>query len=396
MKINLDRYINPAVKNAPPDESILTGNLADKMEAEGISLIHMDLGRPDFDTPEPAKAAAKRALDEGKVFYTSLNGITELKEAIAAYEKEGHGIDADPEKNVLVTVGASEALFEVWLNFLKPGDEVLIPTPCYCSYLYMLACLGAKAVEVPTVRADGSVEFDIEMFRKKLTPNTKMIMINSPQNPTGMVYTKEQLETIAALAIENDLLVISDECYDKYLFTGEHHSLATFPGMWERTFTINSTSKTYSMTGWRVGYVIAHEAFLDVMAATHANLILCAPSFVQYGAAEAFRSVKDEIASNLTEYRRRRDLVVSCMDRTGLPYVKPEGAFYLFFDVGSLGMKGLDFCLKLLEEEHVTSMPGSIYGDDYHSWVRLAYTCGYDDLKTGMERIVSFIDRNRK
>lgn len=393
--MDINRFVNPAVKNAPPDESIITGKIADEMEANGIKLIHMDLGRPDFDSPPKVKARAIKAINEGKVFYTSLNGIHELKQAIAYYEENRHGLSVDPDKNVVVTVGASEALFQVWLNFLAPGDEILIPTPCYCSYIYMLTAMGIKVIEVPTVK-NGEVHFNIEDFKSKLTSKTKMILINSPQNPTGMVYSHEQLNAISKFAVENDLLVISDECYDNYLFSGEHLSIATFPKMWERTITINSVSKTYSMTGWRVGYIVAPEAFINVIEVSHANLILCAPSFCQYGAAEALRMKKDELSESSKEFRRRRDCVVKWMDKIKLPYVKPEGAFYLFFDVSSLGMTGLEFSKGLLKNYHVTSMPGSIYGKDYKNYVRIAYTCSYEDLENGMQCIAEFVNNIKK
>lgn len=393
--MDIERYINPAVLSAPKDDSVEVVDLADKLESEGISLIHMSLGRPDFDTPTKVKEKAIKALEMGKVHYTSLLGVPELRKAIADKERLEHGLPAEA-KNVLVTVGASEALFNVWLNFLGPGDEVLIPTPGYCAYLYVVACIGAKAVEVPLVK-DGKVELDIEAFKSRLTPRTKMVVINTPQNPTGMVFSRQQLELLADFAKENDLIVLSDECYDKYVFSGEHVSIASLPGMWERTLTLNSVSKAYSMTGWRIGYIVGHEDFIDIMGVSHANLILCAPSFAQYGAVEAFENVTDELLVMKDEFIRRRDCVIKWMDESiKLPYVKPEGAFYLFFDVSSLAVDGLTFCLKLLEKKRVTSMPGSIYGEDYKNYVRLAYTCSYENLEEGMKRLSELVEELRK
>lgn len=393
--MDLERFLNPALNDAPPDESVTVCDEADRMEAQGAKIIHMDLGRPDFDTPQRVKARAIAALENGRVHYTQLNGVPELKQAIAGRCREEQGLILDPDDNILVTVGASEALFHIWMDFLRPGDEIIIPTPCYCAYLYILACLGVKCVEVPIVKGD-QVQFDINDLRAAVTERTRMIVVNTPQNPTGLVLTREQLGIISDFAKENDLLVVSDECYDHFLYSGEHLSIATLPGMFERTITVNSVSKTYSMTGWRVGYAAASKEIIDIMAVSHGNLILCAPSFAQYGAAEAFANVKDELNEMRDEFIRRRACVVQWMERIGvLPYVKPEGAFYLFFDISCTGMDGLTFCMKLLEEYHVNMMPGSIYGGDYHNYVRLAFTCSYEDVDQGMRRLAQFVEKYR-
>lgn len=388
--MDISRFINPAVKNAPKDETGIIRDLIDKIGASGEKIINMDLGRPNFDSPASVAEKAIEAIQDGKFHYTSLNGIPELKLAIAQETEAKISRPIDPDDNVIVTVGASEALFNIWLNFLKPGDEVLIPTPAYVAYVYILSCLGIKAVEVPIVK-DGQVGFDIKDFEDKFTDRTRMIVINTPQNPTGMVFNKDQLEDIADFAKANDLLVVSDECYDNFLFSGEHISIASLPDMWDRTFIVNSVSKTYSMTGWRVGYVVAPKAFIDIMATSHGHLILCATSFAQYGAVEAIKNVKDEVVAMKEEFLRRRALVTKWMDKIGrFPYVKPEGAFYVFFDVSASGLDGLEFSKRLLEDYKVSTMPGSAYGSDFNNYVRLAYTCNYEDLEEAMKRIYEF------
>ncbi len=391
MNAKVERFLNPMIRTAPEDVTIPIFDRAEQLEREGTRVIHMDLGRPDFDTPQRVKEAAIEALRQGKVHYTSLNGIPELKDAIARREWEEHGVRVDPEREVMVTVGASEALFHIWLNFLGPGDEILMPTPCYCAYLYLIACLGAKAVEVPMIR-EGQAAFDIREFERKITPRTKLFLLNSPGNPSGYVFDRTELSQIAELAIRHDLLVISDECYDHYLFSGEHVSIASLPGMKERTITVNSTSKTFSMTGWRVGYAMGAADLLEPLEVSHGNLILCAPSFAQYGAVEAFDGVKSELKGMREEFRKRRDCVVEAMREIGcLPFVEPRGAFYLFFDVSPLGMNGMEFCVKFLEEYQVTGSPGEVYGRDYSDYVRLAYTCCLDDVREAMKRLKEMV-----
>lgn len=388
----MEKYLNKFMKNSPRGKDILEiYAIAEDLEKKGKKIIHMDIGRPNFDTPKIVKDRAIQALEEGYVHYTSLNGVEELRVAIAEREKKDNGIVADPSTEILVTVGASEALFNIWLNFLGEGDEILVASPCYSAYIYQISFVGAKIVSVPIVRS-GETAFDISDFKAKITPKTKMIMVNSPNNPTGLVLSKENLQEIADLAIENDLLVVSDECYDKFIFSGEHISIATLPGMKDRTITVNSVSKTFSMTGWRVGYVIANPFFIDMMALTHANIILCATSFSQIGAIEAYRHVYDEIDVMLDEFKRRRDYIVSVLEEIKvIEFVQPDGAFYIFFNVEKLGMDGMEFCVKYLKEYGVATTPGISYGEEYKDYVRMAYTCTYQDVVHAMDALKEMV-----
>lgn len=386
------RFLDEAI----PDTSEPILKKADKLELEGANIVRMDMGKPDFDSPEVAKKAAIEALENGESHYTELNGTLRLRKAVAAKEKRDKGLDLDPGKNIIVTVGASEALWSIYTTYLAAGDEVLVPSPGYCSYFYNMAAFGIKPVEVPIIK-DCEVVVDINAFKEKMSEHTKMILLNYPQNPTGLVYTEEQLTDLADFAKEEDLLVVSDECYEKYMFEGEFTSIATLPDMMERTFIVNSVSKSYGMTGWRVGYVAADEQFCHEMFAVHGNLILCAPSFAQAGAAAAFESETEEQMNSMKEkFRMRRNCILATLDEAEeLKYVHPQGAFYIFVNVGGTGLSGNQFAHRFLDEYHVTCMPGEIYGTGYENYVRFAYTSSYEDTVEAMERLKSFLVKLR-
>lgn len=394
--MNKERYFSPGIINAGVDTVITVLDEAAALEEAGETLIYMDMGKPDIDAPERAKRAACKALDEGCSSYTDSRGILPLRKAIAAKEKRDNGLDYDYNREIMVTVGASEALMSVCSTFLDPGDEIIIPSPGYCSYFYLMTALEIKAVQIPVIK-DCQVSVDVDAFESYITDKTKMMLINSPHNPTGLVYTREQIEKLAEIAKRHDLLVISDECYDKYFFEGEHISIATVPGMKERTLIINSVSKSYGMTGWRVGYIAGDRDFLDRINMFHGNLILCAPSFAQYGAAEAFNGEKKEEIDELrNKYKERRDYIVQTLDEIKeLDYVYPKGAFYIMVDVHKTGLNGLEFALRLLRECHITSCPGEVYGDGFEGFIRLAYTCSTPEIKEAMRRLKAFVDSLR-
>ena len=384
-------YCSEGIRSAGEDVSSVILKIADDLVEGGTPVIRMDLGAPDIDCPEVAKRAAIDALNNGESHYTDLNGIPRLNRASAANEKRDKGLLVDPD-NIIVTVGASEALLGVYATFLSPGDEVLIPTPGYCAYMFVLRTIGVRVVEVPVIQ-DCQFVINPEDFETRITDRTKLILLNYPQNPTGFMYTREQLEKIAEIAKKHDLLVISDECYEKYLFEGEFTSISMLPGMLERTFIVNSVSKSFGMTGWRVGYVIPPEGAAPAMGDFHGNLILCATSFAQFGAAAAYENETAEQMEALRNmYRRRRDLITSVLDSIPqLRYVKPNGAFYIFVNVEKTGLSGFEFSKRFLCEYHVTCMPGEIYGNGYENYVRFAYTSSYETIKTAMERLQKFV-----
>lgn len=387
----IQNYFSKGIRSAGEDTSDVILGIADDLMEKGVPVIRMDLGSPDIDCPEAAKRAAIEALNNGESHYTDLCGISRLKRAISAKEKRDKGLSVEPD-NVIVTVGASEALLGVYASFLSPGDEIIIPTPGYCSYMFVLRTMGVHVVEVPIVR-DCQVVVSPEDFESHITDRTKMILLNYPQNPTGLMYSGEQLEKIAEIAKRHDLLVISDECYEKYLFEGEFTSIAMLPGMRERTFIINSVSKSFGMTGWRVGYVIPPEGAVPAMGAFHGNLILCATSFAQFGAAAAYENETPQQMEELRSmYRKRRDLITSVLDRIPqLSYVKPNGAFYIFVNVEKTGLSGFEFSRRFVDEYHVTCMPGEIYGTGYENYVRFAYTASYEKTEIAMERLQKFV-----
>lgn len=390
--MNRDRYFSPGIIEAGIDTVQTVLDEAAVMEQAGESLICMDMGTPDLDAPERAKKAASKALMEGKSAYTDPRGILPLRQAIAAKEKRDNGLDYDPNWEIMVTVGASEALLSICSTFLDPGDEIIIPSPGYCAYFYLMTSLGIKAVQAPVVK-NCQVHLDVEAFEEYITDRTKMLLINSPHNPTGLIYTREQMEKLAKIAKKHDLLVISDECYDKYCFEGEHVSIAQMPEMQERTLIINSVSKSYGMTGWRIGYIAGHRDFLERINMFHGNLVLCAPSFAQYGAVEAFRGEKKaEIDEIRSKYKERRDYIVAALDEIEeLDYVYPKGAFYIMVDVHKTGLTGLEFALRFLKEHKVTTCPGEVYGSGFEGFIRLAYTCSTPKVKEAMARLKAFV-----
>ncbi|MEA1964101.1 MAG: pyridoxal phosphate-dependent aminotransferase, partial [Candidatus Aerophobetes bacterium] len=310
-----------------------------KLEAKGIEVVHLEVGRPDFDTPLHIKEAAKKALDEGFVHYTSSYGIKELREAISKKLSRDNGIEVDPEKEIIVTIGTTEAVFISLMATLNPGDEILVPDPMYVYYADWGEFAGAKTVPVP-LREENNYKIDPEDIEKKITSHTKMLIINSPHNPTGYVFDKETLEVMANIVKKYDLLVLSDEIYEKILYDGaKHYSIASFPGMKERTLTINGFSKAYSMTGWRIGYVATSRNLIPSLMKVHQHTAISATSFVQKGALSALTSSSNCVDEMVKEFSRRRKLVLDYLDEMeGITYVKPEGAFYIFPSIKNLGM----------------------------------------------------------
>lgn len=390
----MKKYFSDNVKNIPEGKGLFEiYAIATEKERLGEKVIHMEIGRPDFDTPKKIKDAAIKGLNEGGVHYTSFSGLNDLKEAIVERENKKNGLVYDPLSEVVVTVGASEGLYCIWTAFLNPDDEIMIPSPYYSSYTHQLTYSGAKFIKVPIMK-DGQMKFNIEDFKSKLTQNTKMILINSPNNPTGYVMTEEDLRMVADFAIENDLIVVSDECYDSYVFQGEFKSISTLPGMKDRTLIVNSTSKTFSMTGWRIGYVIGNPEFIQEIGKIHSHITVCATSFAQAGAVEAYKNVYDEVDVMIEEFKSRKDYVVGRLNNMSrLSFIEPGGAFYVFLNVGELGMNGVEFCEQILIQKGIALAPGSSFGSEWDNYVRLAYTCSMEDIVEAMDLIEEFIEK---
>ena len=309
-----------------------------RREKLGEKIIHLEIGRPDFDTPRHIKDAAKRAIDEGKVHYSSNYGIPELREAIARKLKEDNGLSYDPNSEIIVTVGANEAVLITMMGLLSPGDEVLIPDPCWLHYFYCAQLAGAVPISVP-LREENGFNPDLRDVRSRLTSKTRMVVINTPNNPTGAVFSREVLEELAQLARERDLFVLSDEIYEKMVYEGSRHvSIGSLPGMRERTVTINGFSKIYAMDGWRLGYVAADKEWMSALIRIHQYTTVCATTFAQWGAVEALNGSQAEAAEMVREFDRRRDLVYEALkEMPGIKVVKPKGAFYIFPNIKALG-----------------------------------------------------------
>lgn len=369
---------------------------ANALEAQGKRIIHMEIGRPDFDSPEIAKEAAKKAIDAEKVHYTDINGIRELREAIIAKEKRRFGLDYDAETEITITAGACEALTAILLSYMEIGEELLCTSPFFSAYSEMAMFCGVKLVEAPVFIED-EWKLNINEIKSRITDKTKVLLINSPNNPTGYVFSQEELQEIADIAIENDLIVISDECYDEFNYNGEHISISTLPNMRERTLVVKSTSKSYSMTGWRIGYVLGPKELIRFINKVHQNLSTCVTAFAQYGAVEAFEKGDEYIDEMVSEFKRRGDRFYEDLSKIeGLEIVKPEGAFYMFPKITAFGMSDVEVVEYLMEEVGVVGVPGSSFGEFGEGHIRLAYSRSYEDIVEAGEKIKFAFDKLRE
>ena len=357
------------------------------MERAGEKVLHFEIGRPDFDTPEYIKKAANQALAEGKVHYTSNFGLMELRQAIADKLKRENNVDYKASE-VLVTVGLSEAVFAVLATILEVGDEILVPDPVWLNYINVPNLLGAKAVTYGLTEETG-FQMDLEEVKAKITPKTRAIVIITPNNPTGGVLSEDVLKELADIAISNDLMVISDEVYERLIYDGAKHiSIASLPGMKERTFTMNGMSKAYAMDGWRLGYVAAPEEYILAMNKFHQHNTTCAPNFVQVAAIAALNEEGDEVKEMVKEYQRRRDYAVKAINEIpGLHCECPKGAFYIFINCKSLNMKSADLSAYLLEEAKIALVPGDVFGPGGEGYLRMSFANSYENVVEGCAQL---------
>lgn len=365
-----------------------------QLELEGKNIIRLEIGRPDFDTPNNIKAAASDALSEGKVHYSSNYGIPELCNAIAQKLESENGLVYNPKKEVIVTAGANEAVFITMMGLLNPGDEVLILDPCWPAYYPCAHMAGAVPVSVP-LDFNNSFVPRIEDIAERITPKTRMLVINTPHNPTGTVYGTEILEALAQLAIEHDLYVLSDEIYERIIYgNATHVSIGTFPGMRERTIIVNGLSKVFSMTGWRLGYVAANQMITDSLIRIHQNTAVCATTFAQWGGVEALTGSQVEPTKMVAEFKRRRDFMFDAMTKMpGVRAVKPDGAFYLFVNIENLGRPADEIAMYLLEEAGVAVVPGSAFGVHGEGCIRVSYANSFENLELAAKRMSVALDK---
>ena len=355
-------------------------------------VISLGIGEPDFTTPAPILEAGIEALKKGETHYTSNAGIYELREAIADQLEEKYQVKYDPADEVVVTVGVSEALYLALTAVTNPGEEIIIPTPCFVSYQAEVLLAGGVPVEVPG-SLENKFQPDPDLIEAAITPRTKAIFIGFPNNPTGAVATRENLLAISQIALNHDLLVISDEIYDSLVYGVEHVCFAALPGMKERTITLGGFSKSYAMTGWRVGYAAAPAEILSGLVRIHQYTVMSAPSVSQYAALAAIQLGADHAQEMRLKYDRRRQLIVTRLNEIGLETFLPKGAFYAFPKITGTGLNDDEFAQKLLEEEKVAVVPGSAFGAGGAGVVRCSYATQYEKIEQALEKIERFVKR---
>jgi len=362
---------------------------------KGQDVISLGVGEPDFVTPWNIREAAIFALERGKTYYTSNLGMIELRRAISTYVTEHFGVDYRPEDQVIVTVGVSEALDLALRAFCNPGDKVMFHQPCYVSYHPSISLVHAQGVAVPTFAKD-NFALTAEALRVAWQPGCKVLMLNLPCNPTGGTCDRVQLEAIAAFCREKDLLVLSDEIYSELTFEGAHTSIASLPGMAERTIFLHGFSKAFAMTGWRLGYACGPAALIDAMMKVHQYTMLCASIIAQEAALEALTRGWDSVLKMREQYHRRRDLVVRRFNEIGLKCHSPRGSFYAFPSVAATGRNEKDFASGLLLEQKVAVVPGSAFGDNGVGHVRACFATSYEQLIVACDRIERFVQAPQK
>jgi aspartate aminotransferase len=359
---------------------------AKQLEAKGKHIIHLEIGEPDFNTPRNIVDAGIKALDEGYTHYNPSAGVRELREAVAAQISKSRGIQVNPDQ-VVITPGAKPIMFFVIMALTNEGDEVIYPNPGFPIYESMIRFIGAKAVPIQ-LREENDFRLDIEELKALVTDKTKMIIINSPQNPTGGILTKDDLRQIADIALERDIMVLSDEIYSQIIYEGSHNSIASFPGMQERTIILDGFSKTYAMTGWRLGYGVMREDLAVLIAKLQTNSNSCTATFTQMAGIEGITGPQDEVKKMVMEFKRRRDVVVEGLN--AIPRVScrtPKGAFYVFPNVKGIGWEVRKLSDHLLNEAGVAVLFGTSFGKYGEGYIRISYANSVENLKEGLSRI---------
>lgn len=390
--IDWQKRISPVVQAIPPSGIRRFFDIAAEME----DVISLGVGEPDFVTPWSIRESCVYGLEQGYTSYTANRGLWELREEICALQKRNFNIDYDPKTNVLVTVGVSEALDIAMRAILTPGDEILIPEPCYVSYKACASLAGAVPVAVPA-KIENNFSITPADLEAHVTNKTKALLIGYPNNPTGAILTKDQLMDIAKFAQEHDLIVISDEIYGDLTYGGERHvCFAGLPGMKDRTILLNGFSKAYAMTGWRIGYAMSNPAIISAMTKIHQYTMLCAPITAQIAAVEALRHGEKYMKKMVSEYDKRRRLIYDGLTNAGLKCFEPKGAFYIFPDITSTGLTSEEFAEQLLMKEHVALAPGTAFGQCGEGYVRCSYATSVTKISEAIARIEHFVQHCKK
>lgn len=382
----MNRFINQRILNLPPSGIRKFFDLV----SQSSGIISLGVGEPDFITPWNIRETAWYSLTRGYTMYSPNRGLIELRELICEYQKQTNNLIYNPESDVLVTVGASEAVDLAFRAFLEPGDEVLIPEPSYVAYAPGVTMAYGTPVPVETFDED-EYRLKPQYLAQKITSKTKMLVLSYPNNPTGGIMTKEDYEAIINLITKNDILVISDEIYSELTYEGTHFSIAALPGMKDRTIIINGFSKAFAMTGWRIGYACGHQDLIAAMNKIHQYTIMCAPMMAQKAAVEALKNGREEMRAMVDEYNGRRRLIVNGMREIGLSCFEPRGAFYCFPSVKSTGLDSNEFCTQLVNKAKVAAVPGTAFGTSGEGFIRCCYAASVTNIEEALERISNFV-----
>lgn len=386
---SMNSYINEKVLTMKPSGIRKFFDLVS--QTEGV--ISLGVGEPDFVTPWHIREACLYSLEHGYTMYTSNLGLPELREEISYYEQRAIGVEYSPQNQILCTVGVSEAIDIALRALLQPGDEVLIPEPCYVSYAPGVVMANGEPVSLACSAADQYRLQPAELVAK-ITPRSKILILAYPNNPTGAIMRKEDLEALREIIIANDLLVISDEIYAELSYNTRHYSIAALPGMYDRTIVMNGFSKAFAMTGWRIGYACGHPDIIGAMTKIHQYTIMCAPIMAQKAAIEALRHGETEMRKMVADYNYRRKLMYSGLNEIGLECFEPQGAFYCFPSIKSTGMSSEAFCEKLLVEEQVAVVPGNAFGDSGEGYIRCCYAASVSNIETALKKMQAFLSRH--
>jgi len=382
--------LNSFIEQIPPSGIRKFFDLVEEIKSPDV--VSLGVGEPDFDTPWHIREEGIYTLTKGKTIYTGNAGLKELRREIAGFLNRHYGLSYDPLHEIIVTVGGSEAIDLCFRAMLDPGDEVIIPEPCFVSYKPCAILAGAKPVVID-LKAENEFVLQPEELEAAITEKTKLVFISYPNNPTGAVASKEQLQAIADVVIKHDLFVLSDEIYSELTYTGENHvSIASLPGMRDRTIVVNGFSKAFAMTGWRLGYVSGPANIVTQMLKIHQFAIMCAPTNSQYAGIEAMRNGDEDILYMRAEYDIRRKYLLERFRELGIPCYEAKGAFYLFPCIEKFGMTSSEFCEKLLEEQKLAVVPGSAFGASGEGFVRISYAYSLKNLKKAMARIEAFAE----
>ena len=387
--MNYDKLINRTLKEMKPSGIRKFFDIAAEME----DVISLSVGEPDFATPWHIRQEGIKTLEKGRTWYSPNAGLMALRQAIGGYLNRRFDLTYDPKNEILVTVGGSEAIDLCFRALLAPGDEVLIPEPSFVCYDPLTRMAGGVPVALPT-KAEDAFRLRADVVKAAITDKTKLLVLPFPNNPTGAIMPREELEALAQVLRGTDILVLSDEIYGELTYGREHVSIASLPGMWERTILVSGFSKAYAMTGWRLGYACGPKELMGPLTKLHQYAIMCAPTTAQYAAIEAMNNGDSDVIQMRDEYDMRRRFIVDELNKLGLTCFEPEGAFYVFPSIRSTGLTSEEFCQRLLQEKHVAVVPGNAFGDSGEGFVRISYCYSLKHITEALRRIGEFLKEN--